>query len=72
MITTQPLNSVITEVDKIFYLNLRNVLNKLYVFDEAEYKSIIEKDITRYSHFAIFHSVENGDFSRYDVEVVDR
>ncbi|MBP0726640.1 hypothetical protein J5Y03_15885 [Bacillus sp. RG28] len=45
----QRFNSVITEVEKVFYLNLRNVLNKLYVFDESEYKSIIEKDTTRYS-----------------------
>lgn len=45
----QRFNSVITEVEKVFYLNLRNVLNKLYVFDETEYKSIIEKDTTRYS-----------------------
>ncbi|MCC3371540.1 hypothetical protein [Cohnella sp. REN36] len=32
--------SVIEEVEKLFYLNIRSVLNRLNVFDEAEYRSI--------------------------------
>lgn len=41
--------SVINEVEKLFYLNLKNILNKVSVFDESEYKSIIDKDTTPFS-----------------------
>jgi len=32
--------SVAHEVEKLFYLNIRSILNRLRVFDEAEYRSI--------------------------------
>lgn len=48
-LTHQKFTSVVIEVEKLFYLNLRNILNKVSIFDESEYKSIIEKDTSRFS-----------------------
>jgi len=45
----QKFASVIIEVEKLFYLNLKNILNKISTFDESEYKSIINKEPTRFS-----------------------
>jgi hypothetical protein len=41
--------SVIYEVEKLFYLNLRSMLNRLHVFDEADFTSVMTKKTTRYS-----------------------
>ncbi|WP_028550299.1 hypothetical protein [Paenibacillus sp. UNC451MF] len=41
--------SVTQEVEKLFYLNLRSVLNRLHVFDEAEYESVIVQKSTQLS-----------------------
>ncbi|WP_256941100.1 hypothetical protein [Bacillus sp. EAC] len=45
----QKFTSVIIEVEKLFYLNLKNILNKISTFDESEYKNIINKEPTRFS-----------------------
>lgn len=45
----QKFTSVISEVEKLFYINLKNILNKISTFDEKEYKSIMGKDSSRYS-----------------------
>lgn len=36
-------DSVIAEVEKIFFMNIRSILNKLNAFDEEDYKFIMEK-----------------------------
>jgi hypothetical protein len=41
--------SVIREVEKLFYLNVRSVLNRLHVFDEADFASVMTQKTTRYS-----------------------
>ncbi|MFD2118055.1 hypothetical protein ACFSTH_01535 [Paenibacillus yanchengensis] len=41
--------SVIKEVEKLFYLNVRSILNRLSVFDEAEFKSVMLQKTTRFS-----------------------
>ncbi|MCD9025102.1 hypothetical protein K7P76_25145 [Cohnella sp. NL03-T5] len=41
--------SVTQEVEKLFYLNVRSVLNRLNVFDESEFKSIMSQKQTRFS-----------------------
>jgi hypothetical protein len=33
--------SVTQEVEKLFYLNVRSILNRLHVFDESEFKSVM-------------------------------
>ncbi|WP_282937253.1 hypothetical protein [Paenibacillus sp. RC67] len=35
--------SVTQEVEKLFYLNVKSILNRLYVFDETEYQSVISQ-----------------------------
>ncbi|RKN86172.1 hypothetical protein D7M11_03950 [Paenibacillus ginsengarvi] len=41
--------SVIREVEKLFYLNLRSLLNRLHVFDEADFASVMTQKTARYS-----------------------
>jgi hypothetical protein len=41
--------SVIREVEKLFYLNLRSILNRLHVFDEADFASVMTQKTARYS-----------------------
>lgn len=41
--------SVTLEVEKLFYLNVRSVLNRLNVFDESEYERVIHKKSTSFS-----------------------
>ncbi|MDN3954456.1 hypothetical protein [Sporolactobacillus laevolacticus] len=38
--------SAVTDVEKTFYINIRNTLNVLMVFDESEYKLIDDPDIS--------------------------
>ena len=46
----QKFNGVIAEVEKLFYINIRNILNKMSIFDESDYLRIIGgKTATRYS-----------------------
>ncbi|OCT13637.1 hypothetical protein A8709_18785 [Paenibacillus pectinilyticus] len=37
------------EVDKLFFLNIRSILNRLNVFDEAEFKSVMKQKNSSYS-----------------------
>ncbi|MBB6669522.1 hypothetical protein [Cohnella nanjingensis] len=39
--------SVIQEVEKLFYLNIRSVLNRLNVFDESEFRSLSRPKASR-------------------------
>nr|WP_309145297.1 hypothetical protein [Paenibacillus mendelii] len=41
--------SVTQEVEKLFYLNLRSMLNRLHVFDESEFKRVMSQKSTRFS-----------------------
>jgi hypothetical protein len=41
--------SVTLEVEKLFYLNVRSVLNRLNVFDESEFESVMNKKSTSFS-----------------------
>jgi hypothetical protein len=41
--------SVTLEVEKLFYLNVRSVLNRLNVFDESEFASVMNKKSTSFS-----------------------
>jgi len=41
--------SVIREVEKLFYLNIRSMINRLRVFDEAEFKSVMSQKVSRFS-----------------------
>ncbi|AJY73553.1 hypothetical protein VN24_01565 [Paenibacillus beijingensis] len=38
-LTYKKFASVIQEVEKLFYLNMRSILNRLHVFDESEFES---------------------------------
>lgn len=41
--------SVTYEVEKLFYLNVRSILNRLHVFDESELESVMKKKSTSFS-----------------------
>jgi hypothetical protein len=41
--------SVVQEVEKLFYLNVRNVLNRLNIFDESEFESVMSQKSTQFS-----------------------
>ncbi|WP_079914764.1 hypothetical protein [Paenibacillus sp. 32352] len=41
--------SVTQEVEKLFYLNVKSILNRLLVFDESEYESVIHPRSTQLS-----------------------
>lgn len=41
--------SVTEEVEKLFYLNIRSILNRLSVFDESEFESVMSQKATRFS-----------------------
>jgi hypothetical protein len=41
--------SVTQEVEKLFYLNVRSVLNRLNVFDESEFESVRSQKSSRFS-----------------------
>ncbi|OXM83720.1 hypothetical protein CF651_24305 [Paenibacillus rigui] len=41
--------SVTQEVEKLFYLNVRSILNRLHVFDEKEYESVLHSKSTQLS-----------------------
>jgi hypothetical protein len=41
--------SVTLEVEKLFYLNVRSILNRLNVFDESEFESIRSQKLTKFS-----------------------
>ncbi|RAV08888.1 hypothetical protein [Paenibacillus contaminans] len=41
--------SVIKEIEKLFYLNVRSMLNRLHVFDEAEFERIRGQKSTAFS-----------------------
>jgi hypothetical protein len=41
--------SVTEEVEKLFYLNVRSILNRLNVFDESEFESVMNKKSTPFS-----------------------
>ncbi|OCA90419.1 hypothetical protein A8F94_00560 [Bacillus sp. FJAT-27225] len=45
----QKFASVVSEVEKLFYLNIRNILNKVSTFDEKEYESVIGNNKSRFS-----------------------
>jgi len=42
-------SSVADEVENLFYLNIKSVLNRLSVFDEAEYERVMTRKSSRYS-----------------------
>ncbi|GIP26738.1 hypothetical protein J23TS9_18680 [Paenibacillus sp. J23TS9] len=42
-------DSVTYEVEKLFYLNVRSILNRLGVFDESEYLSVMSQKSTKFS-----------------------
>ena len=42
-------DSVTYEVEKLFYLNVRSILNRLGVFDESEYMSVMSQKPTKFS-----------------------
>lgn len=42
-------DSVTYEVEKLFYLNVRSILNRLNVFDESEYKSVMSQKTGKFS-----------------------
>lgn len=48
-ITYNKFASVVDEVETLFYLTIRNILNKISTFDESEYKKLKGKDGLRYS-----------------------
>lgn len=41
--------SVTREVEMLFYLNVRSILNKLHVFDESEFENVMSQKSTRLS-----------------------
>ncbi|WP_127586224.1 hypothetical protein [Paenibacillus koleovorans] len=41
--------SVANEVENLFYLNIKSVLNRLNVFDESEYERVMTRKTARYS-----------------------
>jgi hypothetical protein len=41
--------SVTQEVEKLFYLNVRSILNRLNAFDESEFESVLNKKSTPFS-----------------------
>lgn len=41
--------SVTQEVEKLFYLNVRSILNRLQVFDESEFESVMSRKSTPFS-----------------------
>ncbi|BBI31307.1 hypothetical protein [Cohnella abietis] len=41
--------SVTYEVEKLFYLNVRSILNRLSIFDESEYESVMSRKPTLFS-----------------------
>ncbi|MNW32508.1 hypothetical protein D3C74_94510 [compost metagenome] len=41
--------SVTLEVEKLFYLNIRSILNRLSVFDETEFESVMNQKNARFS-----------------------
>lgn len=41
--------SITEEVEKLFYLNVRSILNRLNVFDESEFDSVMNKKSTKFS-----------------------
>lgn len=41
--------SVIQEVAKLFYLNVKSILNRLHVFDEAEFERVMSQKTPRFS-----------------------
>lgn len=43
-------SSVTYEVEKLFYLNVRSILNRLGVFDESEYKSVMSQNSSKFSN----------------------
>ena len=43
----QKFSSVATEVENLFYLNVRSVLNRLSVFDDSEYESVMNPKNSR-------------------------
>lgn len=43
-------DSVTYEVEKLFYLNVRSILNRLGVFDESEYLSVMSQKSTKFSN----------------------
>jgi hypothetical protein len=45
--------SVIQEVEKLFYLNVRSILNRLNVFDESEFDSVMNQKSTSFSQALI-------------------
>lgn len=42
--------SVTYEVEKLFYLNIRSILNRLHIFDESEFESVLKKKPTPFAH----------------------
>ncbi len=42
-------DSVTYEVEKLFYLNVRSILNRLGVFDESEYKNVMNQKSNKFS-----------------------
>ncbi|UPM56318.1 hypothetical protein [Gottfriedia acidiceleris] len=48
-ITYNKFASVVDEVETLFYLRIRNIINKISTFDELDYKKIKGKDGLRYS-----------------------
>ena len=57
-ISYKKFTSVIIQVEQLFYLNLSNILNKVHVFDEIEYKRVIEKDTSRFSEKILSEKAE--------------
>ena len=50
--------TAIIEVEKLFYLNLRNILNKVSIFDETEYKHVIENNTNRFTEKILLEKAE--------------
>lgn len=57
-ISYKKFTNAIIQVEKLFYLNLRNILNKVSVFDEAEYKHVLEHNTNRFSEKILLEKTE--------------
>lgn len=57
-ISYKKFTNVIIQVEKLFYLNLSNILNKVSVFDEAEYKHVLEHNTSRFTKKILLEKTE--------------
>ncbi|WP_088068893.1 hypothetical protein [Gottfriedia luciferensis] len=72
-ITFNKFASVVDEVETLFYLTIKNILNKISTFDESEYKNMKGKDASRYSKTLLKEKTdlynEYFDFVRKSIEM---